>query len=72
MAPAYAIGGLFVGLSALFAIIIMVTIGLSVGLDAKSRGIRPAAVWGLVAALAPGLLGVIGYLIVRYLDGRDN
>ncbi len=58
----------------LFAVLLIVgvVIGLCVGLDARSRGIKPAGIWGIVAALAPGFMGVIGYLIVRYFHDKHK
>ncbi len=62
----------FVGLIFFVVLIAAVVIGLCVGLDARKRGIKPASIWGIVAALAPGFTGVIGYLIVRYFDDKKK
>lgn len=62
----------FVTLATLVCFVIGVVIGICVGVDAGKRGIRPAAVWGIVAALAPGMTGLIAYLIVRHLDDKKR
>ncbi len=44
--------------------VIMIVSGILVSADAKKRGMNPVA-WGLIAAFAPVLIGVIVYLVSR-------
>lgn len=66
----FGLGMALILLIILLAIAVPLVIGILIYEDARKEGMEPPIVWALVAALAPGLTGIIVYFVVRSTRGR--